>query len=387
MAKKTDHQAAPDTLGAVMFAVLRLIAAACAIGAYYYFVLPPLNPRSVQFWFFLTFCFVCIAIALRALDFGALGRSFKKIDLGRLFSGQRQEAGTPSWKSLFGKGALSAVMCVLIAIPLAVLGIGTVISSVVFNATAYAEVITVEERDFNTDMPETKEITNIALMDTNSARMLGDRKLGALAGVVSQYVVSDDYTQINYKGKPIKITHLEYDGFFKWLNNKSEGIPGYIMVDTVGNSAEYYELEDGMIYAPSGYFSHDLDRKLRFEYPTKIFQNISFEADEDGKVFYVVSCSSPRVGLFGAMDENVIENNNTQPFMNSVAAGMVAPVVKKPRVQPDTQRQNDILPQTEKRRASQARAVSQPPVQQRKIKEIRIFYSDGTYETLVPERG
>ena len=73
--------------------------------------------------------------------------------------------------------------------------------------------------------------------------------------------------------------------------------------------------------------------------------------------------------------------------MNSVAAEMVAPVVKKPRVQPDTQRQNDILPQTEKRRASQARAVSQPPVQQRKIKEIRIFYSDGTYETLVPERG
>lgn len=92
-------------------------------------------------------------------------------------------------------------------------------------------------------------------------------------------------------------------------------------------------------------------------------------------------------GLFGAMDESVVENNNTQPFMNSVAAEMVAPVVKKPRVQPDTQRQNDILPQTEKRRASQARAVSQPPVQQRKIKEIRIFYSDGTYETLVPERG
>ena len=92
-------------------------------------------------------------------------------------------------------------------------------------------------------------------------------------------------------------------------------------------------------------------------------------------------------GLFGAMDESVVENNNTQPFMNSVVAGMVAPVVKKPRVQPDTQRQSDILPQPEKRRASQARAVSQPPVQQRKIKEIRIFYCDGTYETLVPERG
>ena len=92
-------------------------------------------------------------------------------------------------------------------------------------------------------------------------------------------------------------------------------------------------------------------------------------------------------GLFGAMDESFVENNNTQPFMNSVAAEMVAPVVKKPRVYPDTVRQNDVTTQTEKRRTSQARAVSQPPVQQRKIKEIRIFYSDGTYETLVPERG
>ncbi|MBO7295660.1 MAG: hypothetical protein J6V39_00225, partial [Clostridia bacterium] len=162
MAKKTDHQAAPDRLGAAIFTVLRLIAAACAIGGYYYFVLPPLNPRSVQFWFFLTFCFVCIAIALRALDFGAFGRSIKNINLVKLLNGQKQGAGAPSWKSLFGKGALSTVMCVLIAIPLAVLGIGTVISSVVFNATAYAQVITVEERDFNADMPETKEITNIA---------------------------------------------------------------------------------------------------------------------------------------------------------------------------------------------------------------------------------
>ena len=304
MAKKTDHQAAPDRLGAAIFTVLRLIAAACAIGAYYYFVLPPLNPRSVQFWFFLTFCLVCIAIALRALDVGTFGRSFKNIDIVKLLNRQKQGAGAPSWKLLFGKGALSTVMCVLIAIPLAVLGIGTVISSVVFNATAYAQVITVEERDFNADMPETKEITNIALMDTNSARMLGDRKLGALSSVVSQYVVSDDYTQINYKGKPIKITHLEYDGFFKWIGNRSSGIPGYIMVDTLGNTAEYYEAKGGIRYAQSGYFGDDLMRKVRFDYPTKIFdlQDVSFEVDEQGNPYYCISCYTRRVGLFGAYD-------------------------------------------------------------------------------------
>ncbi len=304
MAKKTNQQAAPDKLNAAIFTVLRLLLASLAIGAYYYLVLPPLNPRSVQFWFFLTFGLVCIAIALRALDVGTFGRSFKNLDLVRLFNGQKQGAGAPSWKLLFSKGALSAVMCVLIAIPIAVLALGMIFSSVVFNATAYAEVITVEERDFDADMPETKEITNIALMDTNSARMLGDRKLGALAGVVSQYVVSDDYTQINYQGKPIKITHLEYDGFFKWIGNRANGIPGYIMVDTLGNTAEYYEAKGGIRYAQSGYFGDDLMRKVRFDYPTKIFdlQDVSFEVDEEGNPYYCISCYTRRVGLFGAYD-------------------------------------------------------------------------------------
>ena len=304
MVNRSGQQTPPNKLGAVIFTLLRLIAAACAIGAYYYFVLPPLNFRSVQFWLFMTFCLVCIAIALRALDIGAFARSLKNIDLGRLFRGQRQGAGAPSWKLLFSKGTLTIVMSVLIAVPLLVLGVGTIISSVVFNARAYAEVITVEEREFEADMPETKEITNIALMDTDSARMLGDRKLGALAGVVSQYVVSDDYTQINYQGKPIKITHLEYDGFFKWIGNRANGIPGYIMVDTLGNTAEYYEAKGGIRYAQSGYFGDDLMRKVRFDYPTKIFdlEDVSFEVDEEGNPFYCISCYTRRVGLFGAYD-------------------------------------------------------------------------------------
>ena len=91
--------------------------------------------------------------------------------------------------------------------------------------------------------------------------------------------------------------------------------------------------------------------------------------------------------LFGGIDGNVAENGNALPFMNPVVAEHVAPLVKKPRVQSDNVRQSDIFTQTEKRRTSQARTVSQPTVQQRKIKEVRIFYSDGTYETLLPERG
>lgn len=307
MAKK-QIEPQPSKLNAVIFLILRLLLAAAAIGTYYYFVLPPLNPMSEQFWIFLLFSAVCFALAVRALNFSAHRVFFKGFDLIELIGANTKKREKmlkfPSWKQIFNGRVFSVIAYILIGVPIAVLVLGTVFSSVVFNATAYAEVITVEERDFDADMPQTKEITNIALMDTNSARMLGDRKLGALSNVVSQYVVSDDYTQINYKGKPIKITHLEYDGFFKWIGNRSSGIPGYIMVDTLGNTAEYYEVQSGIRYAQSGYFEDDLMRKVRFAYPTKIFDmhDVSFEVDEEGNPYYCISCYTPRVGLFGACD-------------------------------------------------------------------------------------
>ncbi len=306
MAKNTSNQQAPDKVNSVIFTVLRLLLAVALIGGYYYLVLPPINPLSKSFWYFVLFCAVCVAVALRAFCFDQFRSYFKSFDITDLFIGKRREKMPkfPSVKTVFQKNAFAIIAYVLLAAPIVVLAFGAITSSVVLNATAYAEVITVEERDFEADMPETKEITNIALMDTGSARMLGDRKLGALAGVVSQYVVSDDYTQINYGGKPIKITHLEYDGFFKWMGNRANGIPGYIMVDTLANTAEYYEVENGIRYAQSGYFGDDLMRKVRFDYPTKIFdrEDVSFEVDEQGNPYYCISCFTPRVGLFGAYD-------------------------------------------------------------------------------------
>ena len=307
MAKKENNQqAASDKLNTVIFTILRLLLAIVLIGAYYYFLLPPLNPLSPAFWGFVLFGLVCFAVALRVLNVAPFREYFKNFDLSDLFTPKRREKMPkfPALKTLFRKNAVSIILYVLVAIPVVVLVGGTVLSSVVFNATAYAEVIEVQEREFEADMPETKEITNIALMDTNSARKLGDRKLGALSEMVSQYVVSDDYTQINYRGKPIKITHLEYDGFFKWIGNRANGIPGYIMVDTLGNTAEYYKAEGGIRYAQSGYFEDDLMRKIRFDYPTKIFDldDVSFEVDEEGNPYYCISCYTPRVGIFGAYD-------------------------------------------------------------------------------------
>ena len=263
----------------------------------FYVMLPPLNPYSRSFWFFMTLVLAIYGISIAF--FHSIGNQNRTeyAPQGTSVGKKRKSPFT-----LIKEKRVGRIYAIIVLLPIVVIIIGSLFSSTIFNANSYANVIQVKEEDFASDMPEADEVKNIALLDTESARILGTRKLGALANVVSQYVVSNNYTQINYQGQPVKVANLEYDGFFKWLNNRDTGIPGYIMVDAVGNSAEYQELERNMIYSESAYFSKDLERALRFRYPTKIFDNISFEVDETGKVYYIVSCASPKVGLFGAMD-------------------------------------------------------------------------------------
>ena len=244
----------------------------------YYLMLPPINIYSNGFWIFLIMTIFFYGLPLGVVSgFGAAGKKGGKIKV-------------------------NAIFLIIAAIPVAVLVLGGIFSSTFFNAQKYAAVIEVQQSDFSEDMPEADVVTNISLMDTASASILGNRELGALSDVVSQYNVSLDYNQINYKGTPKKVANLEYVDFFRWLNNSANGVPGYVMVDPVGNDADYVKFARPMIYVDSAYLEEDLMRKLRFSYPTKIFSSVNFEIDEEGNPYYIVSCMKPHVGLFGAMD-------------------------------------------------------------------------------------
>ncbi len=250
----------------------------CAIG--YYITLPALNIHSQEFWILLAFVAIVYCVAYLLLGFKNAG----------------------SIKNAFAGAKLVKFIAVAVAIPVAVLIVGNIISSTFLNASKYSNIISVEEAVFEEDMPEADLVTNIALMDTDSATKIGDRTLGALSDVVSQYQVGASYSQINYKRTPQKVANLEYVDFFKWIGNKDKGIPGFVMVDPVNSSAEYIKLTTPMKYVDSAYFGEDLMRKLRFSYPTKIFGNISFEIDDNGNPYYIVACMSPKVSVFGAMD-------------------------------------------------------------------------------------
>lgn len=183
-----------------------------------------------------------------------------------------------------------------IALTVIIIGAG-IIGSTMFNATSYAKILKVNDSDFTADLSESVETDSIALMDTASARMLGDREIGALSDVVSQFDVSNDYIQIDYNGKPVKVSALEYAGFFKWMNNK-EGVKGYVTVDPVSMSASF-EKSEGMKYIPSAYFLEDAKRHIWLEYPTLMTENLHFEIDESGKPYYVASIVNKTISLFG----------------------------------------------------------------------------------------
>ncbi|MBE6584367.1 MAG: hypothetical protein E7649_05245 [Ruminococcaceae bacterium] len=259
----------------------------------FYIALPAISIYDVGFWIYLS----CVALFY--------GFPF-------LFS--KKEKQNNSVRSRKGKINISIgvgfkagkIPLIIIATPIALALIGGIISSEVFNARAYASVITVKESVFEEDIKETNEVTNIALMDSASAQEIGKRTLGPLSDVVSQYEIGERYTQINYHGTPKKVANIEYADFFKWLNNRSNGVPGYVMVDPVASDAEYVKLDKPLKYVDSAFFGEDLTRKLRFKYPTKIFDFISFEVDEEGNPYYIVSCLKPHVFPFGAMDVNEV---------------------------------------------------------------------------------
>ncbi len=260
----------------------------------YYIALPELNPASPVFWGYLA----AVMLSFSYPFLFKIGDSEKeKKTAAMYFNGKRTTV------SIGSLGKPNALPIILVALPIAVILIGNLVSSAFFNATSYASIIEVQEAVFAEDMEEKDEITNIALMDGESARIIGNRTLGSLSDVVSQYRISERYTQINYKYTPKKVANLEYDDLFKWIYNRENGVPGYVMVDPVNNTAEYIKLEKPLKYVESGYFGDDLMRKVRFDYPTKIFDDfVSFEIDEDGNPYYIISCVEPKIFPFGGMD-------------------------------------------------------------------------------------
>ena len=257
------------------------LAVTLLVGAVYYYVcLPALNLHSQSFYVFaLLLCAVYCVMAILTSGFQGEGPK-------GYFGFVKKQCKIPFFLAL---------ALVLTAV------VGSVIGLRLFRAADYRDLLTVESGDFASEVQEIS-FDQIPMLDRDSATKLGNRKLGELADMVSQFEVDDDYTQINYKGRPVRVTALRYGDWIKWLNNRADGLPAYLIIDMVTQNVEVVRLDNGIRYTTAEHFGRNLQRYLRFHYPTYIFDTPAFEIDEDGNPYWVCPRITNTIGLFGGTD-------------------------------------------------------------------------------------
>lgn len=239
---------------------------------YYYVALPAINIHSVGFWIFLIALILVIAVVY------ILRKQYSAFEIK--------------------KSKVVIVLGVLLILVILAFLIGAILSSQIVSAKKYQQLLTVEEGEFAVDIDELS-YEQIPLLDKDSAILLGDRKMGSMIDMASQFEVDDIYSQINYQGKPVRVSPLKYADPIKWLTNQSDGIPAYIMIDMATQETELVKLDESIKYSTSEYFNRNIYRHLRFNYPTYIFDELSFEIDEEGVPYWVCPVKKFNVGLFG----------------------------------------------------------------------------------------
>lgn len=196
---------------------------------------------------------------------------------------------------------------IVIAALVVVVGIGYAVSSEFFRAESYSNIIDVRtDSDFSAEIEEqnAESFSAIPKLDEEAAAQLATRALGVLEskGYVSQFTVYPEYTQINYKETPVRVAPLQYANIIKWFTNTRNGFPGYVVIDMANESTEFVETENSIRYSPAEHFGKLLKRHLRFEYPTYMFADATFEIDDNGVPYWICARLDKTIGLFGGTD-------------------------------------------------------------------------------------
>lgn len=249
--------------------VLALIVAA---GGYYYVSLPAFNIHSSDTWMFVV-VFLAVVVTAYAMH--------KKLGL--------KDVKQDKMMKFFGLLVLGVgiIYC-----------LGSLLSSPIINAKKYQKLLTVKEGEFTEDIEELS-FDKIPLLDKDTAEILGDRKMGSMVDMVSQFEVDSIYSQINYQDNPVRVSPLRYANLIKWFTNRSNGIPAYIRINMATQTTELVKLEEGIKYTTSEHFNRNIYRHLRFAHPTYIYGELSFEIDDRGIPYWIAPVKKFNIGLFG----------------------------------------------------------------------------------------
>lgn len=272
-------------LGKKAIIVLVVLLVIVLLAAYWWFH-PPINIHSVDTWLF-------VAIFILLPLFFVLSSKSKNYKTGT----EKVDANQGKAKTF---KVLSAIPVVIALVGV----IGGVASLSLFpgNAAKYATVLETTTEDFASDIPEV-DYSQIPVIDRDSAILLGDREMGSIPEYVSQFEISTLYSQINYKDAPVRVSPLVYADLFKWFTNREQGIPAYSLVNMTTQDAEIVRLDDSPIYySESEPLARNIDRYVQLKYPFYMFDEKSFEIDDDGHPWWICPVQTRTIGLFGGTD-------------------------------------------------------------------------------------
>ena len=275
--------------------ILAILLIVVLLVAYWWFH-PPINIHSTDTWLF-----VAVFVLLPLFVFWrAKSRTYEtgnsKVDPSRT---KAKAFKVASW----------------VPVVIALVGVlGAVASLSIFpgNAAKYANVLQTQDADFAQDIQQV-DYSEIPIIDRDSAALLGNRAMGNIPEYVSQFEISSLYSQINYQGTPVRVSPLGYADLFKWLTNRAEGIPAYALVDMTTQDAQIVKLGDRAIfYSRSEPLARNIDRYVQLKYPFYMFDEKSFEIDEDGQPWWICPVQTRTIGLFGGTTiERVVMVNAT----------------------------------------------------------------------------
>ncbi|MCR5484895.1 MAG: CvpA family protein [Clostridiales bacterium] len=267
---------------AVIKIILSVILAAITGGVAYYFMLPPMNPKAIEFYYFIAVIFASFVVFLALLS-----AAFRKPEY------------VPFVKKHSKVSAIAIIILVLVAV------VGYIVGCQFFRAKSYSKIMTVKtDTEFASDIEE-PDFSIIPKLDESASASLASRALSDLAnmGYVSQFTVYPSYPQINYKGDPVRVASLQYANIIKWFTNKDDGLPGYIIIDMAKEKTEFVDLKQNNIrFSLADHFGRNVKRVIRFAYPSYIFDTPSFEIDENGDPYWICARIDKTIGLFGGRD-------------------------------------------------------------------------------------
>lgn len=235
-----------------------------------YLATPALTFRSAGFWWFMSIAALLLAIALYTANY---------------------------WED--DPQTVPAVLAIASGVAIVFMAVMSIACSPMFNSDSYRNRVVIEEGDFSHDIAS---LDSVSLVDVATARKLGDRTVAQIANS-TWYDVDDEYNLIEYNGGYYRISALNYGGLFKYNKAKSSGIPGYVMVNCKTQEAKFVRTETPYKYSPSAYFSNNLKRHLRHQYPSLVFGRSFFEIDDNGNPYWITSIKSPKLGLWSCRYE------------------------------------------------------------------------------------